>query len=68
MGDSAATQRQSLFAHWRKIGQCRNRHSPIGAGHHQQINREPYMFSRKLGNDRALIVFAGNEKSIQLAQ
>ena len=68
MGDSAATQRQSLFAHWRKIGQCRNRHSPIGAGHHQQISREPYVFSRKLGDDRALIVFAGNEISIKPAQ
>jgi len=61
-------ERQSLLAHWRKIGQFRNRHSAIGAGHHQQISREPYVFSRKLGDDRALIVFAGNEISIKPAQ
>jgi alpha-amylase len=54
-------ERASLVKHWQMIGQFRNRHAAIGAGEHQQISDTPYTFSRTLGDDRVIVVFAGNE-------
>lgn len=51
---------KALVSHWQKIGQFRNRHLAIGAGSHSQISDAPYAFSRTKGNDRVLVVMAGN--------
>lgn len=54
--------RAALLAHWQKIGQFRNRHVAIGAGEHKLVSSQPYAFSRIKGDDRVLVVFAGNEQ------
>ncbi len=51
--------RVDLFNHWQKIGQFRNRHVAIGAGEHTKVSSEPYAFSRVKGDDRVMVVFAG---------
>ena len=38
---------QSLLEHWQKLGQFRKKHPAIGAGVHQMISREPYLFTRR---------------------
>jgi alpha-amylase len=35
-----------LLLHWQKLGQFRNAHPSIGAGVHQMISEEPYVFNR----------------------
>jgi len=42
------TDKRSIqtLAHWQKLGQFRNNHPSIGAGIHQQISENPYVFSR----------------------
>ena len=37
---------KETLAHWQKLGQFRNNHPSIGAGIHQQISENPYVFSR----------------------
>lgn len=49
-----------LLAHWQKLGQFRNRHVAIGAGEHRQLSEAPYAFSRTKGEDRVVVVMAGN--------
>lgn len=61
--DEIQGERQALLTHWQKLGQFRKRHASVGAGTHQQISAQPYAFSRILGQDRVVIVFAGNEPS-----
>ncbi|MBL3556544.1 MULTISPECIES: alpha-amylase [Marinobacter] len=46
-----------VLAHWQKLGQFRERHPAIGAGEHQRISIEPYVFSRTHGDDRVIIAF-----------
>ncbi len=43
--------KQDLLMHWQKLGQFRNNHPAVGAGVHQKISEEPYMFSRIYSND-----------------
>ncbi|MEM6803340.1 MAG: alpha-amylase family glycosyl hydrolase, partial [Bacteroidota bacterium] len=42
------TETQNLLAHWQKLGKFRQAHQAVGAGKHQQLQAQPYMFSRKL--------------------
>ncbi len=37
---------KQTLVHWQKLGQFRNNHPSIGAGIHQQISENPYVFSR----------------------
>lgn len=39
---------QDILNHWQKIGSFRNKHASVGAGTHQNISSEPYVFSRVL--------------------
>ncbi len=39
---------KDIFDHWAKIGRFRRDHPSIGAGVHQRLNNEPYVFSRVL--------------------
>ncbi len=50
---------QQLLGHWQTLGQFRQRHPAIGAGQHKQVSEAPYAFSRTLGDDRVLVVYAG---------
>ena len=50
----------ALVAHWQKLGQFRNRHTAIGGGQHSLISEAPYTFSRVNGDDRVVVVMAGN--------
>ena len=37
-----------ILEHWRKLGQFRQAHPAVGAGEHQRLRAEPYIFSRTL--------------------
>lgn len=38
---------QSVLIHWQKLGQFRKNHPAVGAGVHQMITQEPYVFHRR---------------------
>lgn len=42
---------QKILLHWQKLGQFRKNHPGIGAGIHQQITAQPYVFSRTFAKD-----------------
>ncbi|MBW0146600.1 alpha-amylase [Marinobacter arenosus] len=48
----------AVLSHWQKLGQFRARHPAIGAGSHTLISHQPYVFSRRLGDDRVVVAFA----------
>ncbi|RUT79655.1 alpha-amylase family glycosyl hydrolase [Ancylomarina longa] len=37
---------QQILKHWQKLGSFRRNHPAVGAGIHQMISKEPYVFSR----------------------
>ena len=37
---------QDILAHWQKLGKFRANHPAIGAGKHEMISEEPYLFKR----------------------
>ncbi|WP_054852616.1 alpha-amylase family glycosyl hydrolase [Olleya sp. ITB9] len=39
-------QQQDLLIHWQKLGQFRRNHPSVGAGKHNMISVEPYLFNR----------------------
>ena len=54
-GDLAAGEGEApaveLLEHWQKLGQFRQAHPAVGAGEHQRLRVEPYIFSRTLELD-----------------
>ena len=40
------SETQSVLSHWQKLGQFRANHPAVGAGVHQMITENPYMFYR----------------------
>ena len=40
------TRTKEVLSHWQKLGTFRERHPSIGAGMHQMITQEPYVFYR----------------------
>lgn len=46
---------KEILLHWQKLGKFRQNHPSIGAGIHQMISMEPYVFSRVLESDKAVI-------------
>lgn len=53
--------KKDILTHWQKLGQFRNNHPSVGAGKHQVISEDPYVFSRTYQNgdyeDEVIIVF-----------
>ena len=45
------TETQNILAYWQKLGKFRAKHPAIGAGSHQQIQANPYVFSRKFSTE-----------------
>jgi len=41
-----------ILQHWAKLGRFRQAHPAVGAGEHQRLRVEPYIFSRTLQTDR----------------
>jgi len=44
-----------VLDHWQKLGRFRNNHPSVGAGRHQMISSEPYVFKRTLENDQVIV-------------
>ena len=48
-----------VLEHWRKLGRFRHAHPAVGAGEHQRLRADPYIFSRALEtagrSDRVLV-------------
>lgn len=42
---------QDLLKHWQKLGQFRQAHIAVGAGEHQQLSAQPYVFKRSYEKD-----------------
>ena len=65
---------KEVFSHWKKIGKFRERHPSIGAGMHQMITQEPYVFYRHFSKDnyKDLVVIGLNleigKKSINVSR
>tara|TARA_Y100001934_G_C12151809_1_gene677683 strand:- start:617 stop:964 length:348 start_codon:yes stop_codon:yes gene_type:complete len=47
-----------VLEHWQKLGKFRERHPAVGAGMHQMITKEPYLFYRSYykGDFKDLVV------------
>lgn len=60
-----------ILAHWSKISLFRKAHPAVGAGVHEMISKEPYIFKRTLNKDnfqdRALVVMGKNITSIDVS-
>ena len=54
-------ERLALLEHWRKVSQFRKKHPAVGAGNHKVHNTAPYTFSRRYGDDRVVVVYAGRQ-------
>ena len=39
---------KDLLVHWQKLGNFRKRHPAVGAGRHQMLQQNPYLFKRSL--------------------
>ncbi|GAB4160201.1 MAG: hypothetical protein Tsb0033_15840 [Winogradskyella sp.] len=52
------TSQQEVLNHWQKLGQFRANHPAVGAGIHQMMTKEPYIFYRSYqkGNFNDLVV------------
>ncbi len=42
---------KTILEHWQKLGRFRRDHPAVGAGVHQMISKQPYIFSRKFSKD-----------------
>jgi alpha-amylase len=45
---------QKIVLHWQKLGQFRKNHPAIGAGVHNQISAQPYVFSRTFSKENRI--------------
>lgn len=43
---------KEVLSHWRKLGKFREKHPSIGAGMHQMITQQPYVFYRSFSKDK----------------
>ncbi|MGC6387789.1 alpha-amylase [Ewingella sp. S1.OA.A_B6] len=52
--------KQNLLTHWQKLGKFREQHAAVGAGIQiTQHQTEYYAFSRQKGDDKVMVVWAG---------
>ena len=54
-------EKQAVLAHWQKLGNFRKNHVAIGAGQHTKLSDTPYAFSRVKGEDKVIVVYAGQK-------
>ncbi len=47
---SSNNETKSVLTHWQKLGQFRANHPAVGAGIHQMITQQPYVFYRSYSN------------------
>jgi alpha-amylase len=65
---------KEVLTHWQKLGKFRERHPSIGAGMHQMITQQPYVFYRSFSEDnyKDLVVIGLNleqgEKTINVSR
>ncbi len=43
---------QKILSHWQKLGQFRKNHPAVGAGIHNQVLAQPYVFSRTFSKEK----------------
>ena len=56
-----AGPKQALLRHWQKLGTFREQHPAVGAGMHKsQQTAQYYAFSRQQGDDKVMLVWAGD--------
>jgi alpha-amylase len=59
-----------VLDHWQKLGRFRNEHPAEGAGVHEMISSEPYLFSRKLNRhgitDLVLVCIGNPDQSLNV--
>lgn len=73
-GINSEPKTKAVLAHWQKLGQFRAKHPAIGAGMHQMITQQPYVFYRsyKKGNFEDLVVVGldlpNGEKTIDVSK
>lgn len=66
-------EKQKVLNYWQKLGKFRAQHPSIGAGKHQQIQEEPYVFSRIFQDDDyqdqviVALDYTENEKNIDVS-
>lgn len=54
--DTGQASTQSILTHWQKLGTFRQEHPAVGAGRHQQLSADPYLFQRTLpGKDEVVV-------------
>ncbi|MAW96713.1 MULTISPECIES: alpha-amylase family glycosyl hydrolase [unclassified Leeuwenhoekiella] len=54
-----STETKNILKHWQKLGTFRRDHPAVGAGQHQMLQQEPYVFSRtyaKNGVEDAVVI------------
>lgn len=57
----AGGKQAATLAHWQKLSQFRARHQAIGAGKQTTLSvKQGYAFSRVRGDDKVMVVWAGN--------
>ncbi|NNM22687.1 MAG: alpha-amylase [Flavobacteriaceae bacterium] len=61
------SETKNLLEHWQKLGRFRNAHMAVGAGVHELISENPYVFSRVYseGDAEDKVVIALNMKETQ---
>lgn len=70
----AGVSRKEILAHWQKLGTFRNKHISIGAGKHEKLSNQPYVFKRSYNkndiNDSVVIGLdlAKGKKTINTGQ
>lgn len=68
------TKTKTILNHWQKLGKFRERHPAIGAGLHQMITKQPYVFYRSFSkeNYKDLVVVGLNmskgKKELQVSR
>ncbi|WP_442844705.1 alpha-amylase family glycosyl hydrolase [Leeuwenhoekiella sp. H156] len=46
-----STETKQVLTHWQKLGRFRRDHPAVGAGRHEMLQQEPYVFSRTFKKD-----------------
>jgi len=49
------SETEQILTHWQKLGQFRKSHPAIGLGSHQELQTEPYFFSRTYESDAVIV-------------
>ena len=60
-----------VLDHWQKLGRFRRAHPSVGAGKHQMISENPYIFKRELNRlgirDQSIVIMDSYEGSIDVS-